>query len=64
MPRIVRQVLAEYLGSDTTAFPSEEAKTIFIAETKERGAIEVHDQIDVGGSDVGYENQSADRKSD
>jgi hypothetical protein len=45
------QALARYLGSNTTAFPSEEAETIFIAETNDWRAIVVHEQ----GSNVEIE---------
>jgi hypothetical protein len=36
------EALARCLGSNATPFAAEEAKTIFITETNERGTIEVH----------------------
>ena len=39
MPRTMWQALAGYLGSNTTASPGEEGKTIFIAETNDWGLL-------------------------
>jgi hypothetical protein len=57
------QALAGYLGSNTTASPGAEGETLFLAETYDRARIRVYEQIDLGGSSAGYENQSANRKS-
>lgn len=39
MPRTMWQALAGYLGSNTTASPGEEGKTIFIAEMRDWGRL-------------------------
>jgi len=45
------QALARYLGSSTTASSREEAETIIIAEMNDGGAMWVHEQINLGGSE-------------